>query len=220
MADSSPVSSTISERRSFPRIPGSALSWLRAGTARSGDVDVLDISETGVLIETPTRVKPGERELVLLKASTAIKVVGWTERVEITRLIPSVSYRTAIRFGKPVALHALGHDAGVAAGSRHESTPAESCLLTGASRELIERFTSWVRALSGVHAVRVASSFVQHPGTEPVHFAVPTSCYGERRVLQVFFSSGATPTAGQFADLRHLAVLASDVPDLDIVPPA
>ncbi len=208
----------MSDRRIFPRIPGSALPWIRLSTTRSPVVEVLDISEGGALIETPTLVKPGEREIVLLTGKTTIRVVGCAERVNITRLVPSVSYRMAIRFITPIPLSTVAGDSGLAASSLSESAPTESRLLTGASLGLVETFASSVRALSGVHAVRVGASLTTYPGTEPVHFAVPTSCHGEGRVLQVFFAPGTMPTPRQFVRLRELAVLASGLPDLDITP--
>ncbi len=209
-------SSVTSDRRAFLRIPGPELPWLTACTARSSIAAILDISDAGALIETPIRVKPGEREVVLLSGRDTIKVVGWAERVEITRLAPSLSYRTAFRFAAPVALGGLGSVPRATAPRADAHSDPAPPLLTGESRELVERFASWVRALSGVHALHVASAAVSHPGMEAVYFAVPTSGYGEGRKLQVFFASGAVPSADEFAQLRRLAAFASDLPDVEI----
>ena len=193
----------MSDRRVFPRIAGSSLPSLSALTGRSTNVAVIDISDGGLLIETPVRVTPGEREMVVLDANATIKKPGWIERVELIRLIPSLSYRTAIRFFAPINVLAL--------------TRSQPPVLRRASREAVGRFARWARELSGVHAVRVSSSCRSHPGTEPVHFSVPTSRYGDGRLLQVFFTVGAMPTAAQFGQLRRMALLASELPDLDIV---
>jgi hypothetical protein len=203
------------DRRAFSRFPGPAVPWLTVSTARSSAAEILDISDAGALIELPTRLKPGEREVVLLTGRDTIKVVGWAERVEITRLAPAVSYRTAFRFACPVELGELGSVPEI---DRSEPATVEPRMLTGASRELVERFARWVRELSGVHALRVASASASHPGTEPVYFTVPASSFGNGRKLQVFFNSGAVPSAEEFAQLRRLAQLASDLPDLDIAP--
>ncbi len=213
MAPSRPIDCPSPDRRSFPRISGADVPLINACTSRSATADVIDISDGGVLIESRACLKPGDREIVLLEGAGRIRVVGWAERVEITRLIPSVSYRTAIRFAEPIALRMLAHDPEPGG---QPAEPHKSTLLTGATRELVERFTLWVRALSGIHAVRVAATLAQHPGTEPIHFAVPTSQFGEGRLLQVFFASGAVPSAGEFAHLRHLAEVATALPDLDI----
>jgi hypothetical protein len=172
-------------------------------TARATNVDLIDISDGGILIETPIRVTPGERETIVLDANATVKKAGWIERVEIIRLIPSMTYRTAIRFFAPISVLAL--------------TRSQRPVLRRASREAIARFSRWARELSGVQAVRVSATCRPHPGTEPVLFAVPTSRYGDSRLLQVFFRAGAMPTAGQFDRLRRMALLASDLPDLDIV---
>ena len=193
---------STTDRRASPRIRGSALPWLRVWTGRSTNVEILDISDGGALIETPHRVTPGEREVLVLNGHSTTKMVGWAERVEITRLVPAVTYRAAIRFALPARVGTLWSD------------PEPSA--DGVSRQLMNRFAILVRGLSCVRAVRVSSSCLTRTGTEPVHFAVPTSRHGEGRLLQVFFSSGALPTAGEFAELRRMAVVASDLPDFDI----
>ncbi len=134
----------MADRRIFARIAGSAFPSLSALTARSTNVAVIDISDGGLLIETPVRVTPGEREMVVLDANATIKKAGWIERVELIRLIPSLSYRTAIRFFAPIDVLAL--------------TRSQPPVLRRASRETIGRFARWARELSGVHAVRVSSS--------------------------------------------------------------
>jgi len=193
----------MSDRRAFPRVAGTSLPSLSVLTGRSTSADIIDISDGGVLIETPVRVTPGDCEMVVLDANATIKKEGWVERVEITRLTPVVTYRTAIRFFAPISIRAL--------------TRSQRPVLRRASRETLEHFTHWARRLLGVHAVCVSSVRRTHPGTEPVHFAVPSSHYGDGRLLQVFFASGAMPTAAQFNQLRRMALLAADLPDLDIV---
>ena len=83
------------------------------------------------------------------------------------------------------------------------------------SHELRREFTRVMRALPSVHAVRVAFSLRTLHGTESVHFSVPESAYGHGRVLQVFFHQQTSPTAEEFTQLRHLAILASGLPDID-----
>ncbi len=197
-----PDSPHVSDRRTFPRVPGSALPTLAVLTGRSTNVAVLDISDGGVLIETPIRVTPGDRETLVLDGKRTIKIAGWAVRVEVTRLAPLVTYRTAIRFAAPITVEDLERSLGPA--------------VRRVSRRVLDRFVHWVRELPGVHAVRVSSSWRRYPGTEPVYFAVPASSHGEGRRLQVFFASGAIPTAEQFAQLRQMALLASDLPDFDV----
>jgi hypothetical protein len=195
----------MTDRRASRRIPGSALPWLTAFTTRAPALDLLDISSGGALIASPTCLKPGEREVLILQGEQLVKVVGWVVRTEVTQLAPSLTFRSAIRFAEPVSLPA---------------PPAtEPIVLAHPSRELREEFTRVVRGLADVLAVRVSSSIVTRAGEESVYFAVPDSSHGERRLLQVFFASGTLPSAEQFVQVRHLAVLASGVPDLEMMRP-
>jgi hypothetical protein len=193
----------MSDRREFRRIPGSALSWLTAFTARSPVLELLDVSDGGALIETPTRWQPGEREVFVLQGNRSVRVAAWVLRAEVTRLSPTLLYRSAIRFAAPLPLSSLGRtDAG---------------LVMDTSREVREEFLRVVLGLSGVQTVRISASVTTQRGAEPVHFTVPNSEHGDQRLLQIFFAPSMTPTAEQFDQLRHLAVLASGLPDVHLV---
>jgi hypothetical protein len=194
----------MTDRRASRRIPGSALPWLTAFTARAPALDLLDISSGGALIASPTCLKPGEREVLVLQGEQLVKVVGWVVRTEVTQLAPSLTFRSAIRFAEPVSLPTLASDAAV---------------LTHPSRELQEEFARVVRGLADVLGVRVSSSITTQSEKESVYFAVPDSSHGERRLLQLFFASGTLPGAEQFVQIRHLAVLASGLPDLEMMRP-
>jgi hypothetical protein len=98
-------------------------------------------------------------------------------------------------------------------------TSAEPIVLTHPSRELREEFARVFRGLVDVLAVRVSSSIVTQAGKESVYFAVPDSSHGDRRVLQVFFASLTLPSVEQFVQMRHLAMLASGLPDLEMMRP-
>jgi hypothetical protein len=169
-----------------------------------------------MLIETRRRVRPGEREIVLLTGTGTVKVVGWIERVEITRLVPMMSYRTALRFASPVMLSTLRCQSELDRVRSTERPRSGSDLETAVSSVVDNTLESWIRRISGVEAVGLSASVMRMPGTEPIHFAVPASSFGESRKLQVFFTSGAVPTAEEFAQLRHLAEVASTMPDLRI----
>jgi hypothetical protein len=207
----------MADRRAYRRFRGSLIPWLSACTARSNGVDILDISDAGMRIEMPVRLRPGERELVLLTGTATIKVAGWAERVEISRLIPSVSYTTALRFASPVTVCSLGSCPELDRPNRIEVVSTISKSPVEDSRTVENTLESWLSGVSGVYAVRVSSLVARLPGTEPVHFAVPASSHGRRRVLQVFFTLGALPTTAEFAQLQQFAERASTLPDLDFV---
>jgi hypothetical protein len=140
----------MSDRRASRRIPGSALPWLTAFTARAPALDLLDISSGGALIASPTRLQPGEREVLTLQGEQLVKVVGWVVRAEVTQLKPMLSFTSAIRFATPVSLTTLTEPAG--------PTSAEPILLAHSSPELRQEFARVVRGLADVLAVRVSSS--------------------------------------------------------------
>jgi hypothetical protein len=165
-------------------------------------VQLLDISDGGALIEAPTLWKPGEREVFVLRGDNAVKVAGRVLRVEVTRLAPSICYRSAVQFGTPVTLSSLW--------SSSKVTVAES-------QEVREEFSRVFREVLSVHAVRVASALVTRRDMESVHFAVPNQSSEQHRMLQVFFAPGSLPTPEEFKQLRRLAVLASGLEDLEIV---
>jgi hypothetical protein len=205
----------MNDRRAYRRIGGSAIPWLSAWIARTAEARILDISDGGMLLDMPKRVRPGQREAVLLRGTATLKVVGWAERVEITRLRPDLSYRTALRFSTPVIVRALGEsefDRMIAA----QLVPGTSQLVMENGRVFATTFESWVCGLPGVQAASVSASVMRMPETEAIHFSVPASSHGEKRLLQVFFAPGTLPTADEFAQLRHLAELASSMPDVKI----
>jgi hypothetical protein len=90
-------------------------------------------------------------------------------------------------------------------------------VLAHPSRELRDEFTRVAGGLADALAVRISPSIVTLAGKESVYFAVPDSSHGERRLLQVFFASGTLPSAEQFVQMRHLAVLATGLPDLEMM---
>jgi len=158
--------------------------------------------------------------VLILQGERLVKVVGWVMRTEITQLAPSLTFRSAIRFAEPVSLPTLASNSVL--GNTDPTAPArpissESIVPAHPSRELGHEFSRLVRGLQDVHAVRVSSSIIKLPAKESVYFAVPDSSHGERRLLQVFFASGTLPSADQFLQMKHLAVLASGLPDLDMM---
>jgi hypothetical protein len=212
----------MTDRRASRRIPGSALPWLTAFTTRAPALDLLDISSGGALIASPTCLKPGERQVLILQGENLVKVVGWVVRTEVTQLAPSLLFTSAIRFAEPVSLPTLASNSAVDnidLTEQAQPTSAKPTLLTHPSRELREEFSRVVRGLADVLVVRVSSSIITQPGKESVYFAVPDSSHGDRRLLQVFFASGTLLSAEQFVQMRDLAVLASGLPDLEMMRP-
>jgi hypothetical protein len=194
--------SIMSDRRAYPRIPGSALPWLTAFSTRTPALDLLDISSGGALITTPTRLTPGDREVFVLQGEKLVKVVGWVVRAEVTRLTPSLSFTSAIRFAEPVPLTTFAW--------HPDDQPRD--LVESAMRQ---EFARVLRGLRNVIGVRVSPVIITQPGQESIYFAVPDSTVGKQRLLQVFFALGTLPSTEDFLQLRHLAMIAAGLPDVD-----
>jgi PilZ domain-containing protein len=190
------------DRRASLRLPGSAVPWLTALSARSAELKLLDISDGGALIETPTRWKPGDRESFLLQGDGSVRIAGRVLRAEVTRLTPGVHYRSAIQFAAPVSLRALLVNAKYAQ--------------SGAALSEVTCIRKLVGRLAGVQAIRISSSLSPERGTESVYFEVPTSLHGERRVMQVFLAPHQLLTPEEFVQLKTLALVASGLPDLAV----
>jgi len=210
-----PISSA--DRRAFPRFPGSAIPGLVAVTGRSA-LNLLDISDGGALIETPTYSKPGERESFFLQGDSSVRVAGHVLRAEVTRLKPCVHYRSAIQFLEPVPVRALianGNYRPTAGSVPLQLNVEHRPIDAHAHAELSKRFNALVRRIPCVHAIRI-SSLTAAMGNDSVNFTIPNSFYGQRRVLQIFCAPDRSLTSEQFAQLKMLAVTASGLPDVEI----
>jgi hypothetical protein len=195
------------ERRASRRIAGSSIPWLTAASARVEQVHLLDISDGGALIETPASLRPGERDSFILRGDNTVRVGAEIIRAEVTRISPSVSYRSAIRFSAPVQLGALIGDTFVS---------APLVIAPQAAPLLSRRFVGLVKRLSGVRAVRLSSSLTVESDIDSVLFEVPDSDHGKQRLLQVFFDAGYPPSPEAFIRLKTLALVASGMPDVHI----
>jgi hypothetical protein len=198
---------TALERRASRRIAGSSIPWLTAASARVEQVHLLDISDGGALIETPASLRPGERDSFVLRGDNTVRVGVEIIRAHVTRLSPSVCYRSAIRFSAPVQLDSLIGD--TLACTPRVITPQAAPLLS-------KRFVGLVKRLSGVRAVRLSASLAVEPDIDSVFFEVPDSDHGRQRLLQVFFDSGHPPSQEAFIRLKTLALVASGMPDVHI----
>lgn len=90
------------ERRRAPRWTRGDGSWFTAARVRPGrDVDVMDVSRGGALVESGSRLLPGRNiELHLIADSHRIVVRGRVIRCHVSALEPSggVRYRGAVAF--------------------------------------------------------------------------------------------------------------------------
>lgn len=198
-----------SDRRIFPRLPGSLIPWLKATTPYSPQpLALVDISNGGALIETERRLKPGEREPLVLRGDQDIKVAAQVLRVEIVQLQPTLAYRSAVRFLRPISLEALG-------AADHDLALLDSAAKLDALADLRARLESQIRQLERIEEVKICSSLSSGPSRESVYFDISDATSGRRRFIQIFFAPGTAPSEDEFSTLKALARLAADLPSTD-----
>jgi hypothetical protein len=94
------------ERRTDARLSGGMCAWLVAARLRPGiDVDVLDLSAGGALVEGSFRLLPGVSVDLQLIATTACRLVrGRVSRCQVSAVDPftGMRYRAAVVFDEPV----------------------------------------------------------------------------------------------------------------------
>lgn len=185
LADS--VSHHMRERRAFPRIPGVELPWLSAVcVASSVPAALVNISDSGALIQCESRLIPGDRRPLELKGSHTTRVAARILRVEVVQISPQVTYRAAVSFVNPVNVDQLWHGA--------------------------ERFEQGICRLLPVETARVTRSLSSRPGTESIYFDIPDGSTIAPRYLQLFFAPGTALDRAQFELLKDFARAAARLP--------
>lgn len=90
------------ERRGSPRMDATALPEDYIARLRAGaDATVLNVSSTGVLLESTTRLHPGRRYTLRIGPTADLRILeGEVVRCALTRIVPPghAIYRAAIRF--------------------------------------------------------------------------------------------------------------------------
>lgn len=91
------------ERRRYPRLKPSALPFLKSIALGPGtELDTIDISQGGMLVETEVRLRPQMKiHLRLLTNDGVIKLEGTVLRSSIASLKGVPRYQSAILFEKP-----------------------------------------------------------------------------------------------------------------------
>ena len=195
-----------------------------------GDARIVDISCSGVRLETSTRLQPGnviDLELVGMEGRVAVGArLIRTETVGADG--PDVKYRAAAMFLREIDLFAPNANpilvAAAAAASHRPGTLADLLgrVLADASwlsngRTLWSIFEREVCALVRARQVRIHALPVPAArGCQSLYFRIPSAA-GSEHGLHVVFERGYRPTAAEFRLLKAAASLASVV--LDLAPP-
>ena len=192
-----------------------------------GDARIVDISCSGVRLETSIRLQPGsliDLEVIGIEGGIAVGArLIRTERVDADG--PDVKYRAAAMFLREIDLFAPNaNPILVAAAAAASYTPRTLADLLGRvladapwlsnGRRLWSIFEREVCALVGAKEVRICALPVAAPaGCQSLYFRIPTAAESEHG-LHVVFERGYRPTAAEFRLLKAAASLASVVLDL------
>jgi CheY-like chemotaxis protein len=189
-----------------------------------GDARIVDISCSGVRLETSTRLQPGsliDLEVIGMEGSIAVGArLIRTEAVEADGA--DVKYRAAAMFLREIDLFAQNANPMVAAAASHTPRTLADLLtrvLADAKwlsngRRLWSLFESEVCALVTAKEVRIrALPVAAAGGCQSLYFRIPTAAESEHG-LHVVFERGYRPTAAEFRLLKAAASLASVVLDL------
>jgi hypothetical protein len=213
-------------RASRRRAADLAGQWgLRLGP--DGDASIVDISCSGVRLETTTRLHPGnliDLEVIGMEGSLAVGArLIRTETVDADG--PDVKYRAAAMFLREIDLFAANANPTlVAAAAAATYTPKVLADLLGRvlanaswvanGAPLRSSFESEVCALVKAREVRIRTVPVRAAGgCQSLYFNIPSDG-GAEYGLHIVFERGYRPTATEFRLLKAAASLASVVLDL------
>ena len=113
-------SASEKDRRLSPRLRAEDVPWIREIKPNNGDsARLLNISRTGVLLETTARLQPGRRSTIIIvnEADQKERAEGQVIRTELVAIGKSgeLIYRTAMAFTTELDLRAPGRDTAAAA---------------------------------------------------------------------------------------------------------
>jgi CheY-like chemotaxis protein len=215
-------------RRAFRRRAADlAGQWgLRLGS--HGDASILDISSSGVRLETSTRLNPGSLiDLEVIGMEGSLPVSARLVRAEMVDSDgPEVKYRAAAMFLREIDVFAThGNPLLVAAAAAESHTPKVLADLLGRvladaswvsnGAKLRSLFETEVRALVRARDVRIRAVPMRTVGgCQSLYFSIPTAT-APKHGLHVVFERGYRPTAAEFRLLKAAASLAAVVLDLD-----
>jgi hypothetical protein len=207
-----------SDRRGARRRARGDVPWLWSVKFPGGSqVSVVDISTTGVLLETASRMTDGSTvDLQLVGQDTNVTVPARMIRVQVADVNGlGVKYRVAAAFAHDVALPGLQPVSAPAAMPRVLAELLRR-MLTEADRGsdgavLRATFEQELRQLLPVRDIQIRQKpVIAERGTESIYFTVP---YGSdaQPILQAIFEPDYAPTAMDFRLLKAAATLAAVV---------
>jgi CheY-like chemotaxis protein len=205
------------DRRAAPRKRLSDLPWLSAlRLPHVSTVEIVDISRTGMLIETPTRLSAGSSlDFELLGPDLAMRVPARMLRTQVASVDSfGVRYRIAAAFARYLDMPGLvptpGRQVGVSTISELLQR-LRNALDHTSGDDVMATFEAELKQLLPVRDIQLRSTpMATASGLESIYFTVPTG--GSRPpVLQAIFEDGHEPTEMEFRVLKAAAGLAGAV---------
>lgn len=208
------------DRRRAPRLSSADLPWLWSARLGSGpEVKLVDVSNTGVLVETATKLPLGSTvDLRLVGRDTDVTMPANVLRTAVSEVNPlGVRYHVAAAFSRELRLmdmaakHGGVPPAALAEFTRHEIENSIPGLVLSAARV---RFEQELRRLVNVRDVLIRRTpVVPHDDAESLYFSIPDSS----SILQVIFERDHAPSPTEFHVLKAAARLAAAVLELNPV---
>jgi hypothetical protein len=201
-------------RRASRRIPGELPGLWTIRLPWGSDVRLVDISNSGVLFESASKISPGVTvDLQILGEQRNVFVPARMVRAEVAKVDAfGVKYQMAAAFGRDVRL--VDFDAAVGLSSPRVLTDLLTRVLSDSEgpatpADVSRRFESELRRLLPRRDVQIRPTpMLAQPGVESIYFTL-----GQRsnssRILQVSFESGSAPSDAEFRLLKAAASLAS-----------
>jgi hypothetical protein len=209
------------ERRVALRRGRGDVPWLSGVTAASGsELELINISSTGLLVETGSKFTPGSTtELHLSGPDTNLIVPVRFIRSDVARIDGlGVRYRAAAAFAREVDLAGPRRETGAPATPPQELASLFGSVLVNAGERRDPahvRFAQGLRELVGARDVQVRmGSAGSSGGAETLYFDVP----GEDRLrttLQVTFDRNRLVSSADFKLLKAAAWLTAAVLELE-----
>jgi hypothetical protein len=201
-----------STRSELPWLSGIKMSW-------GLELGLLNISSSGVLVETTTKLMPGtSADLVLTGPQTNLVVPARFVRSEVAGVDAlGVRYQAAAAFDSSLELLTAARPAPAALAPKALADLLTAVLAEGEARSIpaCERFAQGLRRLSGVRDIQVREiPIAPQDDSESIYFDVPGRV-SSRAVLQVMFDPRHALQESEFRLLRAAAWMTAAVLEMD-----
>jgi hypothetical protein len=197
------------DRQELPLLASVRLPW-------GIEVNLLNLSNTGMLVETSTKLTPGNTiSIELCGTDSSVVVPARFLRSEIVGVDGrGVRYRTAVVFEKEIDVNQLRREADRAVSASNNVAEwlrqLSIALERGGDPDLLrERIKAGLRKLLSARDVDIRNEPVPPPeGCDSIYFTVALEGEG-RGVLQITFEPGHAPTDLDFKILQAAAAVTS-----------